>query len=270
MTQETEVAEEGNKILSSVENGIGRLTFNNPQRRNAMSLEMWQTTSQTLETFDKDPEVRVIILSGAGGKAFVSGADISKFESERSGLEQIFHYNEVTAETSRVLQGCSKPTIAMIRGFCMGGGLAISLCCDMRYCTPESVFGLPAAKLGVGYGFEGIRRLLEITNPAYAREICFTGRRFSAEEAKQMLLVNRILPDSEIEAFVEENASMIAENAPLTIGSLKQIFIELAKNPIDRDPERCKPFIEQCFTSEDYIEGRKAFLEKRKAKFKGR
>ena len=127
MTQETEVAEEGNKILSSVENGIGRLTFNNPQRRNAMSLEMWQTTSQTLETFDKDPEVRVIILSGAGGKAFVSGADISKFESERSGVEQTHLYNEVTAETSRVLQGCSKPTIAMIQGFCMGGGLAISL-----------------------------------------------------------------------------------------------------------------------------------------------
>ena len=217
--------EEESKILSSVENGVGRLIFNNPQRRNAMSLEMWETTSRTLEAFDQNPEVRVIVLSGAGGKAFVSGADISKFESERASVEQTLHYNEVTAETSRVLQGTAKPTIAMIKGFCMGGGLAISLCCDMRYCTPESVFGLPAAKLGVGYGFEGIRRLLEITSPSYAREICFTGKRYSAEEALHMQLVNRIVAESEIEQFVDETANTIAENAPLTVGSLKQIFI---------------------------------------------
>ena len=267
--QETAVTEERRKILSSVENGVGRLIFNNPQRRNAMSLEMWETTSRTLESFDQNPEVRVIVLSGAGGKAFVSGADISKFESERSSVEQTLHYNEVTADTSRVLQGSSKPTIGMIQGFCMGGGLAISLCCDMRYCTPESVFGLPAAKLGVGYGFEGIRRLLEITSPSYAREICFTGRRYTAEEALHMQLVNRIVPDSEIEGFVHETATTIAENAPLTVGSLKQIFIELAKNSTQRDPDRCKPYIEKCFTSQDYIEGRKAFLEKRKAQFKG-
>ena len=258
------------KILSSKDRGIGRLIFNNPDRRNAMSLEMWKNTTRVLNEFDEDPEVRVIVLTGAGGKAFVSGADISKFESERSSIEETLHYNETTKETTNALQNSSKPTIAMIRGFCMGGGLALSICCDLRFCTSESIFGLPAAKLGVGYGFDGIRRLAEITGPAYAREICFTGSRFSAEEALQMNLVNRILLDAKIEEFVDQCATVIAENAPLTIGSLKQIFIELAKNPVERDPERCTEAIERCFTSEDYIEGRKAFLEKRKPRFQGR
>ena len=262
--------ESNQKILSSKDRGIGRLIFNNPERRNAMSLEMWKNTTQVLNEFDRDPEVRVIVLTGAGGKAFVSGADISKFESERSSVEETLLYNETTTGTTNALQNSSKPTIAMIRGFCMGGGLALSICCDLRFCTSESIFGLPAAKLGVGYGFDGIRRLAEITGPAYAREICFTGSRFSAEEALQMNLVNRILLDAKIKEFVDQFATVIAENAPLTIGSLKQIFIELAKNPVERDPERCTEAIERCFTSEDYIEGRKAFLEKRKPRFQGR
>ena len=237
--------ESNQKILSSKDRGIGRLIFNNPDRRNAMSLEMWKNTTRVLNEFDKDPEVRVIVLTGAGGKAFVSGADISKFESERSSVEETLHYNETTTGTTNALQNSSKPTIAMIRGFCMGGGLALSICCDLRFCTSESIFGLPAAKLGVGYGFDGIRRLAEITGPAYAREICFTGSRFSAEEALQMNLVNRILLEAEIEEFVDQCATVIAENAPLTIGSLKQIFIELAKNPVERDPERCTEAIER-------------------------
>ena len=237
--------ESNQKILSSKDRGIGRLIFNNPDRRNAMSLEMWKNTTRVLNEFDKDPEVRVIVLTGAGGKAFVSGADISKFESERSSVEETLHYNETTTGTTNALQNSSKPTIAMIRGFCMGGGLALSICCDLRFCTSESIFGLPAAKLGVGYGFDGIRRLAEITGPAYAREICFTGSRFSAEEALQMNLVNRILLDAKIEEFVDQCATVIAENAPLTIGSLKQIFIELAKNPVERDPERCTEAIER-------------------------
>ena len=209
--------ESNQKILSSKDRGIGRLIFNNPERRNAMSLEMWKNTTRVLNEFDRDPEVRVIVLTGAGGKAFVSGADISKFESERSSVEETLLYNETTTGTTNTLQNSSKPTIAMIRGFCMGGGLALSISCDLRFCTSESIFGLPAAKLGVGYGFDGIRRLTEITGPAYAREICFTGSRFSAEEALQMNLVNRIFLDEKIEEFVDQCATVIAENAPLAV-----------------------------------------------------
>ena len=257
------------KILSSKEKGIGRLVFNNPERRNAMSLEMWKTTTEVLQKFNEDPDVLVIVLSGAGGKAFVSGADISKFESERASVEDTVHYNESTAAAIKILHHSEKPSIAMIRGFCMGGGLTLSLSCDLRFCTSDSFFGLPAAKLGVGYSFDGIRLLTEIVGPANAREICFTGNRFSAEEALQMKLVNRIYPTTEIEGFVDECATVIAGNAPLTLAAMKQIFIELSKDPEVRDLERCRGKIERCFSSKDYVEGRKDFLEKRKPNFQG-
>ena len=258
------------KILSKKDGRVGRLIFNNPERRNAMSLAMWQTTKAVLQEFIDEPEIRVIVLSGAGGKAFVSGADISKFATERATVEDTQRYNEATGAASDLLSTCPKPTIAQIQGFCMGGGLALAICCDLRICTEASVFGLPAAKLGVGYGFKGIRRLAEIVGPAYVREITFTGRRFTAQEAEGMGLVNRIVPEAELASYVTDYATTIAENAPLTIAAMKKIFIELGKDPDSRDLEGCQTLVERCFGSEDYIEGRQAFLEKRKPNFQGR
>ncbi len=259
-----------NKILSEKNERIGRIIFNNPERRNAMSLAMWQTAKEVLQDFIDDPEIRVIVLSGAGGKAFVSGADISKFATERATVEDTQRYNKATGATSDLLSTCPKPTIAQIQGFCMGGGLALALCCDLRICTVASQFGLPAAKLSVGYGFGGIRRLAEIVGPAFAREITFTGRRFSSQEAEVMGLVNRIVPEAELASYVSDYATTIADNAPLTIAAMKKIFVELGKDPDSRDLDGCQTLVERCFGSEDYVEGRQAFLEKRKPNFQGR
>lgn len=257
------------KILSRVEDGVGRLVFNNPERRNAVSLEMWEAAERALDAFADDPTVRVVVLSGAGGKAFVSGADISKFESERSGPDATAHYNATTARLYDKLEALEKPTIAEIRGSCVGGGTALALCCDLRICGESSRFGVPAAKLGVGYGFEGLKRLVDIVGPAFAKEIFFTGRLFSAAEAQQMGLVNRVLADEEVETYVADYARTITENAPLTVTSVKVIVGEVVKDPQARDLARCEALVDACFASQDYVEGRQAFLEKRKPRFTG-
>src|SRR5215212_2946627 len=183
------------KMLSRKDGHVGYLIFNNPERHNAVSLDMWDATSQILETFGKDDEVRVVVITGAGGKSFVSGADISKFESERSSLEAVKHYNTIVARANESIAEFPKPTIAMIRGYCIGGGLGLAVCCDLRICSDGSKFALPAAKLGLGYSFNSTRRLASVVGPAFAKEIFFTARQFTASEATAMGLVNRVLPD---------------------------------------------------------------------------
>ena len=258
------------KMIARKQGAIGRLIFNNPERHNAVSLAMWQAAQDILADFLGDDAIRVIVLSGAGGKAFVSGADISKFESERASREAVLEYNAKTAEVYSGLHQAAKPTIALIQGHCIGGGLGLAVCCDLRFCTDGSKFGLPAAKLGLGYPFAGLKRLSDVVGPAYAKEICFTGRRFDANEAKAMGLVNRIVNDAEIENFVMDYAQTIADNAPLTISAMKTIFGEIAKDPAERDLARCQELVDRCFASNDYIEGRRAFMEKRKPVFQGR
>jgi enoyl-CoA hydratase/carnithine racemase len=199
----------------------------------------------------------------------VSGADISKFEKERSSAEAIVHYNKVTAEVSAKLVGFAKPTIAQITGSCVGGGVALAVCCDLRICGEGSRFGIPAAKLGLGYGFTGINRLVSLVGPAFAMEIFFTARLFSSEEARQMGLVNRVLPDDQVEAYVADYARMITENAPMTVGSVKAIVGETQKDAAERDLARCAALVDACYASQDYIEGRRAFMEKRKPQFVG-
>jgi enoyl-CoA hydratase/carnithine racemase len=258
------------RMLAKKEDGVGWLTFNTPERRNAVSLEMWKLMGDILEDFDRDPAIRVVVLTGAGDKAFVSGADISKFEAERNTPEQVQHYEKVSARGHEALSKLSKPSIAMIRGFCVGGGVAIAVACDMRICEPGSEFAIPAARLGLGYGFPNLSKLVPLIGPQFAKEIFFTARRFSAEEAAAMGLVNRVVPKDELEAYVRNYARMIAENAPLTVTSVKRIINETLKDPDKRDLAECARLVKACFDSQDYVEGRTAFMEKRKPQFQGR
>jgi enoyl-CoA hydratase len=257
------------RIISRREDGVGHVVFNNPEKRNAVSLEMWQAVEGALDQFAADEDARVVVLSGAGGKAFVSGADVSKFEDERSGAEAVAHYNATTARIYAKLNTFAKPTIAQITGSCVGGGVALAVCCDLRICDQSSRFGIPAAKLGLGYGFAGLQRLVNLIGPAFAKEMFFTARLFSAAEAYEMGLVNRVVPDDQVERYVADYARTIFGNAPLTVGAVKAVIGEVLKDPAERDLARCERLVQACFASRDYVEGRQAFLEKRPPRFIG-
>jgi enoyl-CoA hydratase len=257
------------QIISRSEDGVGHLVFNNPAKRNAVSLEMWQAVERVLDAFEQNDTVRVAVLSGAGGKAFVSGADISKFEDERASAEAVAHYNATTGRLYQKLAAFPKPTIAQITGSCVGGGVALAVCCDLRICGESSRFSIPAARLGLGYGYAGLKRLVDVIGPAFAKEMFFTARLFSAAEAYEMGLVNRVLPDAQVESFVADYARTISANAPLTIGAVKAVIGEVLKDADARDLARCEALVAACFASQDYIEGRRAFLEKRPPQFIG-
>src|SRR6202161_2905269 len=257
------------KILARKEAGVGLVTFNNPERHNAVSLEMWEATKEALDAFAADNEVRVVVLTGAGGKAFVSGADISKFASERASIEATRAYDVVTAAAFNSVYEFPKPTIAMIRGYCIGGGAALAVCCDLRVCTDNSVFAVPAAKLGLGYGYAGLKRLVDVVGGSFAKEIFYTARQFDAQEALTMGLVNRVVPAAELETYVKGITDMICANAPLTIKAVKYTVNEIVREDSKRNVARTTEMVEKCFTSNDYNEGRAAFMEKRKPVFTG-
>lgn len=256
------------KLLASKADGIGRITFNNPERRNAMAVAMWEALPRAIADFEADPEVRVVVLNGAGGKAFVSGADISEFEKVRNTPEQVKEYEERSARATDRLLNCAKPTIAMIRGFCIGGGISLALCCDIRIASDGSKFGVPAARLGLGYKWDGVHRLVNLVGPSYAKEIFFTARQFSAGEASDMGLINRAVADDELEAYVEDYCARVAENAPLTMFAAKR-SVDMLAEARGFDPEEANRLVRACFDSEDYREGRQAFMEKRKPVFRG-
>ncbi len=257
-------------MLARIEDGIGWMTFNNPERRNAMKLEMNQAIVTILETFDASDEVRVVVMHGAGDKAFVSGADISEFEEHRSTPAGRAHFDAVSGAAGRAFASLSKPLIAMIRGFCMGGGLATALQADLRISADDGQFGVPAARLGLGYGFDGINKLTHIVGPAFAAEIFLTARRFDAAEAAHMGLVNRVVQPEDLESTVTDLARTIAANAPLTVRAAKAGVRETFKDPDRRDLGRVAAMVEECFLSADYQEGRTAFMEKRPPRFEGR
>jgi enoyl-CoA hydratase/carnithine racemase len=258
------------KMLAEKDGAVGRIIFNNPARHNAVSIAMWQAVPRILDAFARDDEVRVIVLSGAGGKAFVSGADISEFGERRGSREAILEYNKIADEAHRAIADCKKPTIAMIQGYCIGGGLAVALCCDLRIASENSRFGVPAAKLGLGYGFPGIKRRADVVGPSFAKEIFFTARQFDTDEALDMGLINRVRPSAELESYVRGYAETIAANAPLTIAAVKLAASEYVKDPEDRDLAACQAAVDACFASQDYVEGRTAFMEKRRPAFRGR
>jgi enoyl-CoA hydratase len=258
------------KLLAHKDGAAGWVTFNNPAKRNAMSLDMWLGLDIALNDFLADPAIRVIVLKGAGDKAFVSGADISEFKEKRATVEAVAEYNKISVTTVTKLLTCPKPTIAMIRGFCMGGGLGTALSCDLRICSEDSRFGIPAGKLGVGYKYSALKRLTDLVGPANTAEIFYTARQFDAQEAKDMGLVNRVLPSDKLEAYVADYVKTIGVNAPLTLKAVKVCLNEIAKDDARRDYALCERVVEECFASEDYAEGRTAFMEKRKAVFTGR
>jgi enoyl-CoA hydratase len=211
----------------------------------------------------------VLVVTGAGGKAFASGADISKFKDERQEAAALAHYQATTQKAYSAIQGMAIPTIAMIRGYCIGGGTAAAVCCDLRICTENAKFGVPAAKLGLGYGMQRAQPLVDLVGPAYAKEMFFTGRQFDAREAERMGLVNRMVADDQLESTVQELARTIADNAPLTVRAAKLVVGELLKDARDRDVAATERAVDACFQSNDYKEGQAAFAEKRKPRFTG-
>ncbi|MBV9827655.1 MAG: enoyl-CoA hydratase/isomerase family protein, partial [Alphaproteobacteria bacterium] len=258
------------KMLAEKDGGIGRITFNNPARHNAVSLEMWQALAAIIEDFNQDDAIRVIVLSGAGGKAFVSGADISEFKEKRNSAEAAAEYARISEAGRKALQETPKPTIAMIRGYCIGGGLGTAIACDLRIAAEGSKFGIPAAKLGLGYAYDGIKKLVDLVGPAFAREIFFTARQFTSDEALRMGLVNQVVPSDELEPYVENYCKTIAGNAPLTVKAAKAIVKEALKDEAHRNMALCEQLVKDCFASQDYTEGRTAFMEKRRPVFTGR
>ena len=258
------------RIIAEKQGPVGWLTFNNPARRNAISIDMWEAIPEVLDRFEQDAEIRVIVLKGEGDKAFVSGADVSQYEKQRSSAEGIQYYEEIASRVQDRLQGCDKVLVAMIRGYCLGAGINISLCCDLRIAAEDARLGIPAAKLGLGYRASSLKNLVDTVGPAYAREVLVTGRQFKAEEAKAMGLVHRVAPVAELESLVLEYCAMISDNAPLTIRASKRIVRELLKPSAAFDAQACAALVKQCFDSQDYIEGRRAFMEKRKPVFQGK
>ncbi len=258
------------KMRAWARDGIGWMVYNNPARRNAVSLEMWQAIGDIVEKFEQDSAIRVVVMRGAGGKAFVSGADISEFDSKRSNAKQMATYGAASARGSRALASLSKPLIACIEGYCIGGGLAAALNADVRFATPDSLFGIPAAKLGLGYGYEGLAKLSRVVGPTSARDILLSARFLDAEESLRIGLINFIEDRDTIVDTVTEYAVRIARNAPLTVKAAKAAINAWERGGVEEDLDNVRRLVSACFDSDDYKEGRRAFAEKRTPQFGGR
>lgn len=267
----TELTLPTDKMRAHIDGALGHVIFNNPERHNAVSLDMWDAAEIALSAFAEDDAVRVVVLSGAGGKSFVSGADISKFEKERGSKEATLHYNARLKVVYDIIENYPKPTIAMINGHCIGGGLNLATCTDIRIASAKSRFAMPAAKLALGYPFDAIRRLVNAVGSGSAKQLMFTAKSIDAETALRLGLVQEVLSEDDLAARVDALAGTMAANAPLTIRAMKYIATQvLHPDPTARDLDRCAEMVAACFASEDYVEGRKAFMEKRKPDFKGR
>ena len=255
-------------IEARKDGAIGWLIFNNPARRNAVSVGMWESIPRVLDDFAADAAIRVVVLAGAGDKAFVSGADISQFESQRSTPEAVQRYEEIGDAAQLKLQQFDKPSVAMVRGYCLGAGVNIANVCDVRIAGEDARFGIPAARMGLGYRASSMKNLVDVVGAAYAREIMLTARQFTAAEAKHMGLVHHVVPVTELEKFTREYCEAIAGNAPLTMRAAKRIIREVSRS--EYDTALCRRWVKECFDSADYAEGRKAFMEKRKPAFQGK
>ena len=257
------------KVVAKKEGHVGHVIFDNVKKHNAMSKAMWDQLADAIEAFDADDDVRLTILEGAGEKSFVSGADISQFETEHANIDRVKEYSQSVNRGYGAVQHALKPTIAKIDGYCYGGGMGIAVCADLRISSEKSSFCIPAAKLGVGYGHENTKVLVDLVGPSFAKEIFYTGRRFSSEEAKDMGLVNRVVQNEELDDYVGGYVDAMVSNAPLSLRTTNLTVNELVKPESEQNLDLCKQLVEACANSQDLAEGRTAFMEKRKPAFVG-
>ena len=258
------------ELITKKENGIGWVIFSNVPKLNAMTYDMWVAFPKALADFDADPEVRVIVTAGDGEKAYVSGADISQFEKNRGTADAQAVYNAATAEAYLAPGRCSKPVIAKIRGVCVGGGLGLAAMCDLRIAADDGVFRMPAARLGLGYGYDGLRRLVDLIGQANTADIFFSARKFNAADALHMGFVNKVVPVVELDKAVADYCKMIAQNAPLTVATAKYAIANMSFQAGKAAQDKVQAMVDTCFASADYKEGRTAFMEKRTPQFQGK
>jgi enoyl-CoA hydratase/carnithine racemase len=258
------------RVLLGQDGPIACITIDNPSRYNAMTMSMWNALGDTIASLGKDETVRVIQLRGTGKQAFVSGADISEFEALRDSPGKVAAYNEAVDYAEAGLMNCSKPVVACIHGVCMGGGIGLALACDLRYTARNARFRMPAARIGLGYGFQGMRRMVDVIGAPRAAEIVYTARTFDGTEAERLGLVHQAYDAAELDGAVAQVLQQIAGNAPLTINAAKVAIRQALTDPDLRDLASVENAINACFGSSDYMEGRRAFTEKRTARFNGR
>ncbi len=258
------------RVQAWVEASTLHIRFNNPARHNALSVDMWEAVPALLSQAEKDDQIRLVVFSGAGEKSFVSGADISQFEDMRAAREAVARYEEMAETALMSIYNCKVPTLACIRGFCIGGGVNVAISCDIRIASTDSVFSVPAARLGLGYRYSAMKNLVDLIGPGAAKDLFFTARKLDAAEAKAIGLVSRVCSAEDLPGLLAEYTRALAENAPLTVRAGKAITAQILKPSPELDFGLCQDLIKACFASVDYAEGRKAFMEKRKPVFKGK
>lgn len=257
------------RIIATRDGVIARLTIDHVKRRNAMTLEMWRELGRYCREFAADRDVRVVVSTGAGDQAFCAGADISEFKDNRSREEAVEAYNEAVAEASRALASLPKPTIALIKGVCFGGGMGLAMSCDVRLASSTARFRIPAAKLGLGYPFESLALLIQKLGPGTVADILYSARVVTAEEAQRLQITQIIWPEAELDQSANNYIQEIAANAPLTLAAVKAALVELSKAQGTVGSPIIEETVKACFSSADYQERQTAFREKRQPRFRG-
>ena len=258
------------ELKTSIDGAVATILFSNPAKMNAMSYDMWHAVPKVFAELDANPAVRVIVCAGEGEKAFISGADISQFEKLRGTVQAQIEYNTAVEQAYGAPTLCSKPVVARIRGICIGGGLGFAAACDLRICSDDSIFRMPAARLGLGYSPAGVRRFMNVLGAANTTDIFMSARKFDAKEALRMGFVSKVVTVQELDKAVADYCKMVGENAPLTVAAAKFAVQQWQKSEPERDLAKAMKMVETCFASEDHKEGRKAFMEKRTPAFHGK